>query len=67
MEFDYSPFWFTVIMLVGFFFISLAIYYMIQLAFAEDVYVEDFKDCINKDIPPHICDMIFPPLHKQNV
>ena len=89
MELEYNPFWFTVLILVGFFFISLAIYFSFQIVFSEsdpfpdlpcqegsslqngtcisDQIPNTYKECINSELPPYICDIIFPPINQQNV
>ena len=65
MELNYSPFWFVVLMLIGFFFIGLSVFFAFQIAFGVEV--ESYKDCIEKEIPPRVCDMIYPPLKIQSV
>ena len=63
MVLDYNPFWFVVLWIIGIFFISLAIYFAFQVAFA-DMTIEDYEECVKQGIPPKLCIVILsqPPL-----
>ena len=60
MELDYSPFWFMVLMLIGFFFIGLSVFFAFQIAFGFD-----YDECLQTYNSTLVCDMFIPPLNIQ--
>jgi hypothetical protein len=65
MELEYNPVVFYILIIVGVIFISLAILFGLQIAYSVEV--DSYKDCIEQELPPHICDMIYPPMKLQSV
>ena len=68
MTFEYSEFWFILMMIVAFIFISLVILFAFQIAYSQtDIFIQDYEDCIAEQIPKDICDQMFAPLPLQAV
>jgi hypothetical protein len=65
MNLEYNPVVFYILIIVGVIFISLAILLGVKIAYGTEV--EDYKDCIEQELPPHICDMIYPPMKLKSV
>jgi cell division protein FtsL len=67
MTFEYSEFWFILMMIVAFIFISLVILFAFQIAYSTDIFIQDYEDCIAEQIPSYICDEMFPSIPLQAV
>ena len=65
MVYDYSPFWFMVLMVVGLFFIGLSVGFAWQMVFGMTPIPDTYKECITSDLPPYICEILYPPLNRQ--
>ena len=67
MEYEYSTFWFIAAIIVGVIFISLAILLGLQIVYSMTPIPDTYKECIASDLPPHICEILYPPINRQNV
>ena len=66
---EHSNFWFVIIYLTGLCFLGAIIYMGALIVFGshDPETINNFKDCLASDIPPDVCDMIYPPINIQSV